>query len=265
MMRRQQRKNSRAPTRHGEPAVETRTTVGRFALAGVVLLWMAFPPLGWTLCAWLAPVPWLLIARHPGPLPRWGYWKLYFCGVLFWLAMLQGIRLAHPANYLGLLALSLYLAAYLPGFVGLVRSAVHVARAPLWLAAPVVWTALELVRGYLFTGFSIGLLGHTQSSYPWLIQLADLCGAYGVSGLVMLVAAALTELVPDSSARRRWLPAAFAIVVLAATGVYGGWRLTQKLSDSAAPLRVALLQGTRDKVFEIDPDLDREAFNSTSI
>src|SRR5690606_15763615 len=99
----------------------------------------------------------------------------------FWLAMLQGIRLAHPALYAGWIALSWYLAFYLPVFIGLSRVAVQQAKIPLVIAAPLVWTALELVRGHLLTGFSMGLLSHTQVCWPMVLQIADIGGAYAVS------------------------------------------------------------------------------------
>ena len=45
--------------------------------------------------------------------------------------------------------LSFYFAFYLPVFVGLSRVAVHRLRVPVILAAPIVWTGLELARGHL--------------------------------------------------------------------------------------------------------------------
>ena len=68
---------------------------------------------------------------------------------MFWLLTIHWLRLPHPALYLGWLALSAYLAIYLPVFVGLSRVAVHRFDLPLWLAAPVVWTGLELARAHL--------------------------------------------------------------------------------------------------------------------
>ena len=34
------------------------------ALSGQALLWAAFPPLDWSLLAWLAPVPWVVLVRQ---------------------------------------------------------------------------------------------------------------------------------------------------------------------------------------------------------
>jgi apolipoprotein N-acyltransferase len=240
------------------------------ALTGSVLLWASFPPLDLWPLAWLAPLPWLWLIRSPHLSGRRPYLAIWLAGFGFWLAMIQGIRLAHPALYAGWIALSWYLAFYLPVFVGLSRVAVHQARIPLVIAAPVVWTALELVRGHLLTGFSMGILSHTQVRWTMVLQIADLGGAYAVSFVMMLVAAAVASLPPLA-----WLPAArlpadhvasrsaptrsslwptlLAGVVLGCTLAYGWFRLAETPPLAGRePLRIALIQGSLDTVFEID-------------
>ena len=68
------------------------------------------------------------------------------------------------------------------------------------LAAPIIWTGLELARAHLLTGMSMASLGHTQYRWIDLIQLSDLAGAYGVSFVVMFVAASLARMIPVPSA-----------------------------------------------------------------
>src|SRR5262249_59836485 len=123
------------------------------------------------------------------------YLALWLAGAIHWLAMLQGIRLAHPALYAGWFALSAYLGVYLPVFIGLTRIAVHRLKISLLVAAPIVWVGLELLRGHLITGFSMGLLAHTQAEFPQLIQIADLGGGYTLSFVIMLVAACIPRTV----------------------------------------------------------------------
>src|SRR5688572_11892811 len=91
------------------------------ALAGSLLLWASFPPLAVGWLAWIAPVPWLLLIcadQMPGRRP---YRAIWLAGFVFWLMTLQWLRLPHPATSLGWIALSAYLALYLPMFVGLTR------------------------------------------------------------------------------------------------------------------------------------------------
>jgi len=241
------------------------------SLAGGGLLWGAFAPLGCFWLAWLAPVFWLLLVRSnalPGSRPYLGIW---LAGAAFWLAMLQGIRLAHPLLYLGWFALSFYLAAYLPGFVWLTRIAVHRWRIPLILAAPVVWTGLELLRGRFLTGFAVGLLAHTQIDWPQLIQISDLCGAYGVSFMMMLVAACLARMLPGAGQPRVvFWPVLPLAIVLAGTLGYGHVRMAATSVDqasdggtgpAAAPLRVALIQRVVDTKFVADPERNLDTFD----
>lgn len=173
--------------------------------------------------------------------------------------MLDGIRLAHPALYAGWIALAAYLGVYLPVFVGLTRVALHRLNLSLVGAAPIVWLGLELLRGHLITGFSMGLLAHTQAEFPYLIQISDLGGGYTLSAVITLVAACIASLFPftlltcDRRPRpsiRFWraLPATIALTLVLA---YGYWRLHQTRPGEAGPTaKVALIQGSIDTVFE---------------
>ncbi|MDX1944075.1 MAG: apolipoprotein N-acyltransferase [Pirellulaceae bacterium] len=231
------------------------------ALAGSLLLWASFPPLGLWPLAWIAPLPWLVLVQLPALPGRRPYVSIWLAGLLFWLLILQGIRLAHPLLIGGWIALSLYLSFYVPIFVGLARVAVQRLRIPLVFAAPVVWVGLELIRGHLFTGFSLSLLAATQVRWPLVLQIADLGGAYGVSFVMMLVTACLAKLIFElwkqegTSSAGRWWPLAVAVLVLGATLLYGKQRLGEVLyTDGRPPLRVALIQGALDTVFEMSPE-----------
>ncbi len=173
------------------------------ALASGLLLWAAFPPLGWWLLGWIAPLGWLLLISRKR-LPGWRpYLAIWLAGALHWAAVMEGVRLAHPALYLGWLSMSVYLGIYPVLFVGLTRVAVYRLGISVVAAAPIVWTGLELARGYAITGFSMGLLSHTQFRQVVLIQIADLGGAYALSFAMMFVAACLARCLHSLSAIRR--------------------------------------------------------------
>jgi apolipoprotein N-acyltransferase len=55
------------------------------------------------------------------------------------------------------------------------------------LAAAALWTALEFLRTYLFSGFPWALLGYTQYRQPTVRLLAAATGVYGISALVLFV------------------------------------------------------------------------------
>ena len=231
-------------------------------LIGGLILFAAFPPLGLAPLVWLAPVPFVLPIKLSQLQGRRCWLGIWGASAVHWLLMIQGIRLAHWANYFGWFALAGYLAVYLPAFLWLTRVAVQQVRIPLWISAPVIWTGLELVRGHLITGFSMGLLGHALVEWTTMIQIADLFGAYGVSFLIVLVAACVVECLPWGRREWRWSPALVALAALACTGAYGYYRLRPPSPPpvNEAPLKVALLQGSFDKVFEYDPQRNIDTF-----
>jgi apolipoprotein N-acyltransferase len=245
----------------GEPAAAApqskRTLV--LGLLGAVLLWAALPPLDLGLLGWLAPVPWVLLIRRcrlPGRRP---YGALWLAGLIFWLAALHWLRLPHWATSFGWLALSLYFPCYLPVFVGLSRLAVHRLRVPVILAAPVVWTGLELARGHLLTGMTMACLGHTQHAWITMIQISDLAGAYGVSFVVMFAAACLARALPADDHRWKLWPLAAAAGVLAATWLYGHFRTSGDYTMPGG--RVALIQGSIDTKMKSDANARERIFD----
>jgi len=168
--------------------------------------------------------------------------------------------------------LSFYFAFYLPTFVALARVAVHQMHIPVILAAPVIWTGLELARAHLLTGMSMGNLGHTQYRWIKLIQISDLAGDYGVGFVVMFVAAALARMFSCNASRRCYWPLVPAVLMLIAVLLYGHFRMNG-IVLSAGP-RIALIQGSidinmrhdpgmKDRVFKEYYDLSREAVEKT--
>lgn len=258
------------------------TTFGQ-AMVSAVVLWAALPPLNLWPLAWIAPLWWVGLARRkqlagqPAPralgsttsrvltaVPRWlldpahPYRGLWLAGFLFWLAAVHWVRLAHLSAYFGWVALAFYLAFYLPAFVGLTRVAVHKLRLPVILAAPMVWTGLELARGHLLGGFTMASLGHTQYRWIELIQLSDLAGAYGVSFLVMLVAACLARMTTCDQRPRTGWPLLPAIALLGATLLYGYVRTSHEHGPPVA--RIALIQGSVDTEIKFDPEMRELVF-----
>ena len=109
------------------------------AMAGGVLLWTAFPPLGLWPMAFVAPVFWLKLIRAPVLPGRRPYMCIFLAGTVHWGLVFAGIRLSHwIAAVAGWPVLSIYLACYPLAFIVLSRVAVHRMRVPLLLAAPLI-------------------------------------------------------------------------------------------------------------------------------
>ena len=232
------------------------------ALLGAVVLALGLPRADaitlWP-AALVALIFWCALVARPALDGRRPYRTLYLAGLVFWLGALHWLRYPHPATYLGWLALSAYLAVYLPLFVGLSRVAVHRLRLPLAPATAVVWTGLEVARAYVLGGFTMASLGHWFYDWPLLIQISDLAGGYAVSFVVVFVAAAAVELPRLREGWRGAAPAAAAAVLLAAAFGYGLWRTSGDYLEPSGK-RIALIQGSIDSVVEANPTLRKEVF-----
>ena len=236
------------------------------SVAGNACLWAALPPLRWSMLAWLAPVFWLKLIMLDRLRGRRPYVAIWLSSAVFWMAVMQGIRLAHLATYLGLVALGLYVGIYLPLFIALARHAVHRWRVPLLLAAPIAWTGVELARGYGPLGFSMATLAHTQVRQLGIIQVADLFGAYTISFIMVFVAAGVLTMLPTAQRRRQLWPALPVLLVLILAAAYGRYRLGQEGVVHGTPhtIRVALIQGSMDTLFEDNPDRPRQTLEQYS-
>lgn len=243
-------------------------------VSSLLLLWLSFTPVEFAPAAWLALVPLIQLIRLKS-LPRWTWLLLTACGFIWGVATLQWMRLGDPAMIFAMLALAFYVGLYFPAFIWISRRMVG-SGLPVLLTVPVAWTALELARAYLLTGFSWYYLGHSQYQWLSLIQISDLTGAYGVSFVVAMANAALALQVPaawlkqwnldtDSSAAAdgQCLPvsrldrpaaaAAISVLLVSLCCLYGTFRLTPSEEFGAGPA-FALIQGNFTPEVKHDPD-----------
>lgn len=235
--------------------------------AGVCMLWLAQPPLSLWPIAGVCLVPILWIIFDQSAFTRRDYVAIWLASSLYWLVSLQGIRHAHPAMYVCLLALAGYLGIYLPLFVMLCRRCVRW-NVPLLVSAPAMWVGLECVRNYMLTGISALMLGHTLADVPVMIQIADLFGTYGVSFVIVSVNVALFSLVTRLVSRQHFTSEshqletagrtiAACVVAAMCTGasfLYGQFRLSEPVTEPLATF--ALVQ--RDEQVEYQQDFERE-------
>lgn len=240
------------------------------ALSGALLL-LLFPKFNLEPLAWVALVP--LLAAIEGVSARRAFWLgglfglVGYTGILYWVSqtMVRYGRLSWPTSALILILLVLYISLYAAAFAFLL---VRVAgERPLlrFALAPVLWTALELLRTHFLTGFPWGALGYAQFLTLPVIQVADLTGVYGVSFLLVLVNAAVWHLF------RHWRERGFTVgmttaLILLAVLLYGGLRLRQyggPLTEGGSlsggrPLKVALLQGNIEQDVKFDKAFQEE-------
>jgi apolipoprotein N-acyltransferase len=255
------------------------------SLLTALMMWASFPPLDVGPLAYLAYVPLLMLVR-PVQRPRWTYLAATVGGWLAFLALFQWMRLGDPLMYYAWAACGIYVGTYVPVFLWLCRTAVLRLHVPLVVAAPVLWTGLELVRAHLFTGQAWYLAGHTQYRWLELIQVSDLVGAYGVSFLVIAAAAVLAMLVPvrwyewlrlvpagveprlairTPSPRGQWIATAGVVAVFAASLTYGFVRRGQATwtqPDAKAGPRIGLVQGNFTARVNTPPGEGEQAYRA---
>ena len=273
--------------------VESGGGVGRYktwigAGLGVLLYFLAVPPIGFGVFGWIAFAPWIPLIETSQLPGRRSYRVIWLAGAAFWLATLHWLCYPHPATSVGWVATAVYLAFYFPAMVVLSRMLVHRWRLPSPLAMAIAWTGLELLRAHLITGFLMVSLAHSQLSvFPawgeslptaWLpmLQIADLGGEYLVTFLLVLTGGVVglwgmwfmqrrtrritPEITADSrgnSDRRRVVLTAGVVCLVIAVWVYGVQQIESQrrfLEEHGVPLRVAAIQGSTPSEIKHSPD-----------
>jgi apolipoprotein N-acyltransferase len=237
----------------------------------------AFPGIGAWYAAWGALALLLFAIRGAGP--REGFLLgllaglVHYLSLLYWLAPTMQMYggLAPGVSVAALILLSVYLSVY-PALFSWMLTGICRRPAALAALAPVFWVGLEYARSRAFSGFPWALAGYSQYGRLDLIQIADVLGVYGVSGLIVLSNAVLCLLLLRLSGNR-WQGAAITgrtagawlLLLAAAVGaalIYGGLRrghLEQRMAE-AETLEVAVVQGNIEQVLKWD-----KAFRSRSL
>jgi apolipoprotein N-acyltransferase len=219
--------------------------------------------------AHLAPIPLTLLAVRGRPLWRAALWT-WLAGFLWWLWMVGWLAQVTVPGYI---VLCIYLGLYPMLYVAWLGWMHRMVPVPLVIGVPLVWVALEYLRGILMTGFPWFLLGHSQP--VMLAQVADVGGAYLVSFITAMTAGLFCDLLTRPIARRSagrprmtgeirfgltlWL----AVMIL--TVGYGWFRISQtdgiqaRAREASALLRVAVVQTDVPQSNKISGTVEQDA------
>ncbi|MDR4506686.1 MAG: apolipoprotein N-acyltransferase [Candidatus Brocadiaceae bacterium] len=146
--------------------------------------------------AWIALIPWfILIATNER------YFSLHSLGIgiLFFFIQLSWMRYVTIAAWI---LLPLYCSTYFLCFAFCTKRIFFRLKLPLIFIAPCTWAALEFIRSFFLSGFPWFFIGHTQYQYLTIIQITDITGVYGVSFIIVLVNAAIADLIVWRLAKR---------------------------------------------------------------
>ncbi len=189
--------------------------------------------------------------------PRFSFGLGFFFGVGLFGAGVGWLYVAlhefgNMPMFLALLATCLFV-AFLSLFPALAGYLAAKRLSPQWvklcLMFPLLWVAVELMRGYLFTGFPWLTLGYSQVPRSPLAGYAPILGVYGLS-LLMAVSAGLLVL----CAQQRWSKQG----KVSATVLFALWlggAILHKVAWTApegSSVKISLLQGniSEDEKFQ---------------
>lgn len=240
------------------------------AILSGLLLWASFFPLNLGFLAWVALIPFLSLVRANARSRRI-YFAAFVGGLFCYVPAIQWIRVAHETMYGAWIFLAICCSIFLVMTLAIIRKLDRTG-VPLWLSAPIGFIAMEYFRSHFPTGYTwmemfnarhpIGfgwyMIGHTQHDLVQLIQISDITGVYGVSFLVVLVNAAIWQIIERETWARRTLvhsgpvppkrfgPSLIAASLLVCTFVYGAMTSGGPKTFEKGP-SVALIQGNLEQ------------------
>jgi apolipoprotein N-acyltransferase len=232
-----------------------------------------FPPFGLSQLIWIVLLPLFFALWSLGEEKRKR--KAFGLGILTGLAFfLPNLAWLRTVSDVGWAALSVYLALF-PAVWALFaatwgnpwraeeRGLFHVPRHAL--ACALVWTGLEWLRGWLFTGFGWNTLGTAFHESLVFAQGADLLGAIGLSILPVFVQASLLQVFVrrvsqyHSGGMRRRIALGSVVLTMVAAYGYGMWRMISALKADSIRLNALLVQ------LNIPQEAARQLWDATDI
>ncbi len=203
------------------------------AIISGLALAMSFPKADLSYLAFFALIPWFVSIQSMTL--KESFYSGFIAGLFFFLTLIYwivptvhvygGLHLVLAVSTLILLCF--YLSLYPAIFAFLVKKI----DLKYWLApifASCLWTGLEYIRTYAFTGFSWGALGYSQYKNIVLIQIADFSGVYGVSFLIILVNYLLADIWLSFKTRLRtkhFITITYTTIMVAGALFYGNYRI----------------------------------------
>lgn len=229
------------------------------ALLVVSVLFFALPQpnflnvRGFPLIAYVAFVPLFILVRRVSFRASfvWGalYGTLCYCLFTYWLAVF------HPlAMYIIAILYCLWCMAVLP----LLKAADSLFPRRGFIVQWIIWIGYEYLKTRGFNGYSYGIIGYSQWSFPLISGIASIFGVWGVSALVVFPSAWLAGGIKESCtgkiatwtvgftrfAREHRLSAVIWFIALVGTLIYSA--LSWKDYDSLPQVSLALIQPNSD-------------------
>ena len=238
------------------------------ALLSALLLILSFPKFDLWFLAWIALAPLFVTLKDKSLKSAFGL--SFFMGISSMMGIFYWINIIEGVKWNDFILLGVYFGSYF-GLFGLALGFVtrNTKLSPVF-AAPFIWVSLEYLRSHAgFLGLPWALLGHSQYLNIPVIQVSSIAGVYGVSFLIVMVNALLSEIFLTWASKRRWaLPqpsSALQRPVIATLLVVGTSLLYAMSVLSNAPggdkFRIAVIQGNIPQELKWKPELRKQHLN----
>ena len=236
------------------------------AVLSGLLIFLSFPMYGFGLIAWVSFIPlffalWKVTSLRQGLLMGFLTGIIGYIGIIYWITYVV-VNYGYLPIYLGVI-LMLLLSCYLSIYTALFAAAIVFFRGKLlFLLAPALWICLEYCKSNILTGFPWENLGYSLYLNFYLIQFADVLGVFGLSFLIVMVNAALFDVMAKRS-KNAVISAAVAFLILGSVFIYGVIRVNQveKAMDNAKSMEVTLIQGNIDQAIKWNENFQKETLN----
>lgn len=211
-----------------------------FAVAGG-LVWAAqFGPDGFLVVPWMALVPLLLLLRGPRPaLLGWLHGVVFWIASIPWIAPTLEVYGALPRwlSWLLLGLLAAYLALFWAAFAGLGARLWRQGGAVALLGLSALWVVLELLRGWLGSGFPWNDATYAWVEVPGALPLAAWVGPWGISFLVVLANIGVTWMLEPGRRRTGVLAVLVPLTLLPMAARFHGGAVRSGPSQSVRVLQ----------------------------
>jgi len=264
----------RGPSRvvSGPFQIQSLTAASLLCLATLILMTLTLPPAGAWPLSYVCLAPWMVCACCMARSP-WMYGVSYLLGVVFFAINTYWLFDVTPPGYI---ALCVHFGLSFPLAAWPVRHFYRRHGAPVTITLPIVWTAVEFLRGQTLIGFPWFYLSHGHHRVLPMIQISDLTGVYGLSFVIAMMNGWITDLLiqpflvraDDRPARATRLPVGtlLAPLVLAAVYLYGSYRMAETARTMSPGPRVAIVQQDlplkveSNGVNDVSPELGMEGY-----
>ena len=206
------------------------------ALFSAALVALAFPPVDMGWLAWFALVPLMLVLPKLSPATNFltgllfGTASLLAC--FFWIFNVPGFRFYHAIPLC--LYFGLYPALWCIISAKILKKCSHL----LWpFFAASLWVVLDYLKGHAgFLALPWNTLDLSQHRDIILLQLAAITGGYGITFVIVLVNAAISQMIRYRSLRPGCIPIVFVLLIHA-----WGFLVCRQPQDGQ-PVKVAVIQ-----------------------